>query len=253
MPSLLYDDERLAGLELRWGNGFMSPGGAEELEALLAGADLTGLTGLDFGCGVGGYTELLVTRHGARHVVGVDIDEALIERARHRVDDRVSGSRLSFTAIPPGPLPFDDAHFDFVLCKEVLVRISEKRPILSELYRVLRPGGLLFLSDWHCPEGPMTSDMGRWVAEEGYAVASLGEIAAAVNAVGFQAVEASDRNDWFRSFAEAECRQLEIGEAVCHELSERKLRSLRRAARVRSLLASQGQLRPGHIRARKPG
>jgi SAM-dependent methyltransferase len=251
VPTLTYDEDRLAGLELRWGEGFMSPGGADELSTLLAGADLRGLSGLDFGCGVGGYTELLATRHGARQVVGLDIDKDLIERARHRVAGSVL--TLSFVAIAPGPLPFDDAHFDFVLSKEVLVRVAEKRSVLSELNRVLKPGGRLFLGDWYCAEGPPTPEMSGWVAGEGYAMTTVGETAAELNRLGFVCVETVDRTDWFRDFAEAECRRLEFDQALRLRLSERKMRSLVRSARLRSLLASQGQLSPGHIRARKPG
>lgn len=246
----LYDRERLAGLALRWGEGFMSPGGADELSTLLAGTDLRGLSGLDFGCGVGGYTELLATRHGAHKVVGLDIDKGLIERARHRAAD--STLPLSFVAIAPGPLPFDDAHFDFVLSKEVLVRVAEKRAVLSELSRVLKPGGWLFLGDWYCADDPPTPEMSGWVAGEGYSMTTVGETAAELNRLGFVCIEAVDRTDWFRDFAEAECRRLESDEGLRVYLSERKMRSLVRSARLRSLLASQGELRPGHIRARNP-
>ncbi len=65
-----YDDAFVARLELLWGDGFLSPGGAEEVAKLLSGFDLTGKRVLDIGCGIGGVDLLLAGKHGAASVLG---------------------------------------------------------------------------------------------------------------------------------------------------------------------------------------
>ena len=49
-----YDDAFVARLELLWGEGFLSPGGAQEVAELLSGFDLKSKRVLDIGCGIGG-------------------------------------------------------------------------------------------------------------------------------------------------------------------------------------------------------
>ena len=58
--TLHYPDSFINALQAIWGDGFLSPGGPEEIAAMLDGNDLTGLSVLDIGCGVGGIDCLLV-------------------------------------------------------------------------------------------------------------------------------------------------------------------------------------------------
>jgi hypothetical protein len=64
----LYDDAMVAFLETLWGEGYLSPGGPEEVARVLRGLDLSGLAVLDIGCGSGGITVSLARDHGAGRV-----------------------------------------------------------------------------------------------------------------------------------------------------------------------------------------
>ena len=76
-----YDDQFVARLELIYGKGFLSPGGAEEINALLKGHNVIGQEVLDIGCGTGGADVLLVEEHGVSKVVGIDVEQPLLDRA----------------------------------------------------------------------------------------------------------------------------------------------------------------------------
>src|SRR5271170_7452325 len=80
-----YDDEMLTLLQIIWGDGFLSPGGAEEISRLLEGSDISGCHVLDIGCGLGAIDELLVTRFGAGSVLGIDIDPRLVAGLTQRI------------------------------------------------------------------------------------------------------------------------------------------------------------------------
>jgi ubiquinone/menaquinone biosynthesis C-methylase UbiE len=103
---------------------------------------------VDVGCGLGedaAALARLVALGGA--VVGVDGSQAMIEAARRR-HSGVEG--LSFEVADAADLPFDDGSFDACRIDRVLQHIAEPGPVVRELARVLRPGGILvaFDNDW---------------------------------------------------------------------------------------------------------
>jgi 2-polyprenyl-6-hydroxyphenyl methylase/3-demethylubiquinone-9 3-methyltransferase len=94
---------------------------------------------LDLGSGAGDFTADIA---GAGfEVVGVDVAEAAISRARSRHPE------LDFRVAPiDGPLPLEDGAFDLVWASEVIEHIADTARWLSEVRRVLRPGGRLLLT-----------------------------------------------------------------------------------------------------------
>src|SRR5258706_14704094 len=75
-----YDEGMQTLLQIVWGDGFLSPGGPEEVARMLEGSDIRGCSLLDIGCGVGGIDILLANTHGAASAVGVDLEPELVAR-----------------------------------------------------------------------------------------------------------------------------------------------------------------------------
>lgn len=254
--ALYYSDSLIENLQLRWGEGFMSPGGAEELKRMFAGIDLTGATVLDLGCGIGGYDRILVETLGASRVTGIDIDRASIGAARRMARERGLSDRLDFIAVEPGPLPFETDSFDIAYSKDSIVDIPEKAAVLREMYRVVKPGGHVVVSDWFRSEEPYTEEMRAWATtgDETYEMDTIGNAAAYLEQAGFADIATDDRNDWFRALARDEYERLKgpLFATYVDRFGEDQARSSVENARIRSLLADQGQLRPGHVRGRKP-
>jgi ubiquinone/menaquinone biosynthesis C-methylase UbiE len=94
--------------------------------------------GLDAGCGGGRYT-LALRSMGIKRMQGVDISPDSISLA-----SKMSGfseNEVSFQQASVLDLPFDDESFDFVFSNGVLHHTTSTTKGLSELYRVLQPGG----------------------------------------------------------------------------------------------------------------
>lgn len=255
--ALYYTDDLIANLQLRWGDGFMSPGGAEELARMMRGIAVKGSTGLDLGCGIGGYDASLVEEHGAAKVVGVDIDGASIEQAKALARDKSLEDRLEFLKVDAtAGLPFEDGAFDFAFTKDSIVDLPEKSPVFRELFRVTKSGGWIIVSDWFRSEEPYTEEMRRWATtgDETYEMDTLNSAAGYVVEAGFVDVELDDRNDWFQDLARDEYERLKgpLYPVYVERFGEDQAKRSVENARVRLLLAEQGQLRPGHIRGRKP-
>lgn len=103
---------------------------------------------LDVGCGLGDDAAAmakLVSPGGA--VVGIDGSRAMVEAARAR-HDGVEG--LSFEVADAAALPFGDATFDACRIDRVLQHIANPAPVVREMARVMRPGGVLvaYDNDW---------------------------------------------------------------------------------------------------------
>jgi SAM-dependent methyltransferase len=106
-----------------------------ELRRLPAGAKV-----LDVGCGTGNY--LVRFRDMGLDAHGIEPAPGMIEAAK-RLDPTLDIQRGTATS-----LPFPDATFDFVLAIEVFryLHLEDTRAGLREMFRVLRPGGKLFVT-----------------------------------------------------------------------------------------------------------
>lgn len=249
-----YDEGLQTLLQLVWGEGFLSPGGAEEVARVLEGLDISGRAVLDIGSGLGAVDLLLIERHGAKSVVGIDLEPDLIAKARARVAKHGHTGRIEFRQVTPGPLPFPDASFEVVFSKDSMVQIPDKPAIFSEIRRVLVPGGLLAASDWlRGGSGAYSPEMLEFFRLEGitYNLASLDATVAALRTAGFEDVEVKDRAAWYRALAE---RELNSMKTEWFPLMESRLGSERARHFVTNweqmvLVLKRGELRPAHLRA----
>lgn len=103
--------------------------------------ELGGLAGkriLDFGCGWGGETAWLAER--AAHATGVDISQDALDQARRYAQQR-NLTNLDFALIDDHRLPLPDNTFDAVFSTNVFEHVMNPRLALTEIHRVLKPGG----------------------------------------------------------------------------------------------------------------
>jgi cyclopropane fatty-acyl-phospholipid synthase-like methyltransferase len=80
-------------------------------------------------------------------VAGITLSRRQVELATKRARDAGLGDRVSFECADAMALPFPDQSFDAAMAIESLVHMPDRRHALSEVARVLRPGGRLVLSD----------------------------------------------------------------------------------------------------------
>lgn len=108
-------------------------------EAIHGYSKSKGLKVLDVGCG-NGYVLFQYARHGAE-VTGVDLTKAAVELSRKRF--ALGGLPGEFLEVDGNSLLFPDESFDIICSMGVLHHISDARPMVAEIFRVLKPGGQL--------------------------------------------------------------------------------------------------------------
>ncbi len=107
--------------------------------------EIKGKTVLEIGCGSGGGTELILKYFSPQQIIATDLDHRLISLARRNVQNR----RITFEKADATKLTYKNESFDAVFDYGVIhhIPLPEWRECLNEIYRVLKPGGKLFVWD----------------------------------------------------------------------------------------------------------
>ncbi len=104
---------------------------------------LSGSAVLSSGCSSGGCVQIFSER-GASKCIGVEVDPALSELSKLRFQER-PGDEVQINLYDGLSLPYEDQSVDVVSSLHVLEHTKDNPQYLRELFRVLKPGGILFL------------------------------------------------------------------------------------------------------------
>ncbi len=161
-----------------------------ELVREMGGADRVKL--LDIGCGTGRTLHQLAVAHPTMRLHGADLSPAYIKKAR----DRLSHVAELTLAVENGEaLPWSDATFDAVTSVYMFHELprNARRNVMREMFRVLRPGGLVVIEDSaQVSESPELADVlhgfPRDFHEPFYADYLADDLGATLREVGFDVV-----------------------------------------------------------------
>jgi len=180
-----------------------------------------GMRLLDVGCGPGTISSGLARAVAPGEVVGIDVSADVIDSARaHVAEAGVTNARFETANVYD--LPYDAASFDVAHAHQVMQHLADPVGALTEMRRVLRPGGLVAVRDADyatMSAWPRAASIDRWL-EVYHAVAARNgadpdagrRLRSWVHAAGFVDVEVTavvelfadpaEASDWGRSWAE---------------------------------------------------
>jgi len=138
-PDVPITPDTLAPIDHFHGKGVAA---TEELAALLQPKASDHL--LDIGCGIGGPARWIAAKYGC-HVTGVDLTAEFCEAARELNIITGLANRVQILHGDALSLPVSAESFDRAYSQAALMNVSDKRAAFREVFRALRPGGLLAL------------------------------------------------------------------------------------------------------------
>ncbi len=133
--------EALASYDQFHGRGLEATKEIADMVRVSAGDHL-----LDIGSGIGGPARYMADRFGAR-VTGIDLTAGFCEVAQHLTRVLGLADRVAFEQGDALAMRFADASFDGAYSMNVSMNIADKAAFYAEIYRVLRPGAWLVLSE----------------------------------------------------------------------------------------------------------
>lgn len=145
MTQNIYDDPEFFAGYSQLGRSIDGLDGAAEWPALRAMLPpIRGLSVLDLGCGFGWFCRW-AAEQGAARVLGIDVSERMLDRARAMTSD----DRITYRRADAETLALPEAPFDLVYSSLTLHYIAELEPLLAKLHRALVPGGAFVASVEH--------------------------------------------------------------------------------------------------------
>ncbi len=252
-----YDDAAIRFLETLWGDGFLSPGGPEEVEEIVRGIAFEGREVLDIGCGSGGITVLLAKTKPLSRITGFDVEATVIENAVRRASRDELSDKAEFVLGAPGPLPFADEAFDVVFSKDALIHVPDKDALFADIFRMLRPGGVFAASDWLIGhDGPPSQQMRDYIAAEGlsFAMASPTRYRVAMESAGFVDIATRSRNEWYAKRAREELALMAgpLNAELCRVVGKAYVDKNIKTWTMMLKVLESGEHCPTHLYARKP-
>ncbi|HET7019061.1 MAG TPA: class I SAM-dependent methyltransferase [Streptosporangiaceae bacterium] len=109
---------------------------------------------LDVASGTAGVAISLARRSGAK-IVGVDLTEQMLRRGKSNVAQAGQAERISLVAGRGEQLPFPDASFDALTFTYLLRYVDDPQATLTELARVVKPGGRIASLEFCAPPSPV--------------------------------------------------------------------------------------------------
>lgn len=254
---VLYDEKHIAFLERLWGEGYLSPGGEDEVRRVLDGLDLAGRTVIDIGCGSGGIAVALARDFDAARVIGIDVEGPVCAAARRRAGAAGVADRVEIRQVSPGPMPLPDGSADVVFSKDAIVHIPDKHALARDIFRVLKPGGWFAASDWLISHDDEPSpEMKTYLVEEDldFGMASPAAYDRALENAGFVDIRLTNRNSWYRGVAREELARLQGPERPGFDalLGAEEIDGQIRTWKAMIAVLHTGEHCPHHLRARRP-
>lgn len=251
-----YGPKQLNLLKVVWGEGFLSPGGTDEIDEIMKGIDATGKNVLDIGSGCGGAAFHLLKKYHVKSVEGIDPEPLVIQTAKDLAVKNNLENVTTFKQISPGPLDYADGSFDMVFSKEAFLHIPDKEALLKDIYGILKPGGLIVVSDWmRIDDNAPSEQMQEYIDAEGLdmLMCSLQKYKQLLELTNFTDIEIKDRNQWYLEKAKKELEDIEgpLYQKVLDVLGlEETIGAIDIWKKLIGVLEI-GEHRPGHFKARK--
>ncbi|XP_061354642.1 phosphoethanolamine N-methyltransferase-like [Gastrolobium bilobum] len=214
-----YSRKSILRYERVYGPGFVSTGGLETTKEFVTKLGLKpGQKVLDVGCGVGGG-DFYMAENFDVEVVGIDLSINMISLAI----ERSIGMKytVEFDCADCSKKRYPEKTFDVIYSRDAMLHIQEKPTLFRSLYKWLKPGGKLLITDYCKSAESPSLEFAEYIKKGGYYIHELKAYEQMLKSAGFDDVIAEDRSDLFVKTLKQELKALENKkDDFIHDFSE---------------------------------
>ncbi len=160
----------------------------------------SGMSGVDLCCCSGAGMRFLVRFRNVARMHGVDATETVIEQGRRRNQSEGLAGRIQFTLADACHTGLPGAEADFVWGEDAWCYVTDKRQLIAEAARLLKPGGVIAFTDWVEGRNPFTDgESDRYLKFMKFPnVLGLDDYAALLKGQGCEVLTAEDTGQFAR-------------------------------------------------------
>ncbi len=244
-----WSKSRIKVAEMIWGDGFNFPGSADHVVELVKPFGLTKEKSLlDLGCGLGGGTRAIAKEFGT-WVEGMEQSPALARAGMEMSEKAGLGKKATVVAYDPANVHFTPRRYEAAFARMVLWQLADKKRLLGEIDKGLKPQGQLTFIDYVIKPGAAGAEgLGAWLKAEHCAnmPCTLTEVSKMLEALKIDIRIAEDMTGEFRRLVtEGWAKAVEILSAGASGLAPEEAQALVREAemwRMRISLLDSGTL-----------
>jgi phosphoethanolamine N-methyltransferase len=213
LDSTQYTRESIQKYEEIFGRNFVSTGGLESTQGIVASLNLKpGMQVLDIGSGLGGSAFHMAQEYGA-HVHGLDLSHNMLSLAHERLQELKLESLVKFEYGDVLDLKVESV-YDVAYSRDAFLHIENKARLFEVIHRALKPNGLLFFTDYCWGEGQHSAEFLAYVAQRGYILHTVKEYGNLIAQAGFINVQALDKTELFGDYLQLELEHFAKKKAV---------------------------------------
>jgi SAM-dependent methyltransferase len=124
-------------------------GGLQSSELLAEKANIRkGALGIDLGCCTGAGMSFLVRFRDVHRMLGIDATEAVVQLGRQRCQSQGLAERIDFLIADACQTGLRDNMVDFVWGEDAWCYVVDKKSLIGEAARLVKPGGVIAFTDW---------------------------------------------------------------------------------------------------------
>ncbi|KAK7066306.1 hypothetical protein SK128_005081 [Halocaridina rubra] len=249
-----YSRKSILRYERIFGHTWVSTGGEATTKEFLIKLNLQpGQLVLDVGCGTGGSAFFMARYYGV-DVLGVDLSQNMIDIALYRLarEDKEVKEKVKFEVADITKVNYENEKFDVIYSRDTILHILDKETLYKQLYKWLKPGGRLFITDYCRGDQEHSNEFKEYVKSRGYDLRPVKTYGKVIEQAGFKQVEATDATSTFIDVLKNELKYFEPTKtAFIQEYSEQDYKEIADGWRSKIVRCSAGDQAWGMFLARK--
>lgn len=118
---------------------------------------------LELACGTGMVTRMLREKFPSAKITATDINPDMLKIAKEKLEGK---SGIEWAEVNAEEIPYGDNTFDCVICQYGIMFVPDKQKMVSEAFRVLKPGGTFLFNTWDSLEKVTIAGISNGIVKE---------------------------------------------------------------------------------------